>query len=289
MLFILATTSHAMTRYIGDPADNRTAEVSQECGGSDQVNFAAGRCDNLMRCVLDFLPSDAAAGFQSGGKIAGLVPTLLVLIAASPLELVQLALLSPHRALATVCFGIGLPSGLFRQLRDSSTSLTNTKPDDPKTREWGFCLPASEVFGSFSNNGGWSSIGAACFVGSITATASFAGSDAAVHMTEETEDASKAVPRKIMFTIAVNGVMAFIFIITYVSSSIETVYGTLPSVTDRVVVLLYHQSRCSPRIRVAVPVHRCKFFRRKRSRPLAYRTLIRFSLPRLAATQELFA
>jgi amino acid transporter len=79
--------------------------------------------------------------------------------------------------------------------------------------------PASEVFGSFSNNGGWSSIGAACFVGSITATASFAGSDAAVHMAEETEDASKAVPRMIMLTIAVNGVMAFIFIITYVSSS----------------------------------------------------------------------
>ena len=78
--------------------------------------------------------------------------------------------------------------------------------------------PASEVFGSFSNNGGWSSIGAACFVGSITVTASFGGSDAAFHMAEETEDASKAVPRMIMLTIAVNGIMAFIFIITYVSS-----------------------------------------------------------------------
>jgi len=102
--------------------------------------------------------------------------------------------------------------------------------------------PASEVFGSFTNNGGWSSIGAACFVGSFTATASFAGSNAAVHMAEETEDASKAVPRMIMLTIAVNGAMAFIFIITYVSSCIAIVYGTLPSVTNRVVVLLYHQS-----------------------------------------------
>ena len=77
--------------------------------------------------------------------------------------------------------------------------------------------PASEVFTSFSNFGGWPNIGTACFVGSITATASFAGSDAAVHMAEETEDASKAVPRMIMLTIAVNGVMAFVFIITYVS------------------------------------------------------------------------
>lgn len=77
--------------------------------------------------------------------------------------------------------------------------------------------PASEVFGFFQNSGGWSSIGAACFVGSITATASFAGSDAAVHMSEETEDASKTVPRMIILTIALNGFVGFFFIITYVS------------------------------------------------------------------------
>jgi amino acid transporter len=53
--------------------------------------------------------------------------------------------------------------------------------------------PASEVFGSFENLGGWSSIGTACFVGSITATGSFAGSDAAAHLAEETRDASKTV------------------------------------------------------------------------------------------------
>lgn len=77
--------------------------------------------------------------------------------------------------------------------------------------------PASEVFGTFENFGGWSSIGAACFVGSITATGSFAGSDAAVHLSEETKDASKSVPRMIMFTIVLNGLMGLVFIITYVS------------------------------------------------------------------------
>jgi choline transport protein len=77
--------------------------------------------------------------------------------------------------------------------------------------------PASEVFGTFDNFGGWSSIGAACFVGSITATGSFAGSDAAVHLSEETKDASKSVPRMIMFTIVLNGAMGLVFIITYVS------------------------------------------------------------------------
>jgi len=79
--------------------------------------------------------------------------------------------------------------------------------------------PASEVFGTFENFGGWSSIGAACFVGSITATGSFAGSDAAVHLSEETKDASKSVPRMIMFTIVLNGLMGLVFIITYVSRS----------------------------------------------------------------------
>jgi amino acid transporter len=77
--------------------------------------------------------------------------------------------------------------------------------------------PASEVFGTFSDFGGWSSIGAACFVGSITATGSFAGSDAAVHLSEETNDASKSVPRMIIFTIVLNGLMGLVFIITYVS------------------------------------------------------------------------
>lgn len=142
LLASLATTSHAMTRYVGDPTDRSTQEISQSCGGFDQINFIAGRCPGLMRCVLDNLPADTAAGFQSGGTIAGLVPTILALIAASPLELVQLALLSPHRALATVCFGIGLPSGLFRQLRATGTSLTDTKPDEPKKREWRFRLPS---------------------------------------------------------------------------------------------------------------------------------------------------
>lgn len=76
---------------------------------------------------------------------------------------------------------------------------------------------ASDVFGSFSNNGGWPTLGVACYVGTISATGSFAGSDAAAHLAEETKDASKAVPRMIMGTVLLNGVMGLVFIITYVS------------------------------------------------------------------------
>lgn len=76
---------------------------------------------------------------------------------------------------------------------------------------------ASDVFGSFTNFGGWPSIGTACFVGSITATGSFAGSDAAAHLSEECRDASKAVPRMMVGTVLLNGAMGLIFIITYAS------------------------------------------------------------------------
>lgn len=76
--------------------------------------------------------------------------------------------------------------------------------------------PASQVFGEFSNFGGYSSIGTACFVGTIAATASFAGSDAPAHLAEEVKDASKVVPRMMMGTILLNGAMGFVMIITFV-------------------------------------------------------------------------
>jgi hypothetical protein len=142
LLGALAITSQAMTRYIGDPDDGRTQNISQHCGGFDQMNFATGRCPALMSCVLDDLPSDTAAGFQSGGAIAALLPTTLALIAAPPLETVKYALLSPHRAIATACFGIGLPSGLFRQLQARSTS---------RTREWKFSFPPKRTTTGWRN------------------------------------------------------------------------------------------------------------------------------------------
>ncbi|KAI6796399.1 amino acid permease [Hortaea werneckii] len=74
---------------------------------------------------------------------------------------------------------------------------------------------AGEVFGSFRNLGGWESIGTACYVGSIKATGAFAGSDAAVHLAEETRDASRSVPRMMVGTVLLNGAMGFVMIITF--------------------------------------------------------------------------
>ncbi|EKG20960.1 Amino acid/polyamine transporter I [Macrophomina phaseolina MS6] len=74
---------------------------------------------------------------------------------------------------------------------------------------------ASKVFGEFSNFGGWSSIGGATIVGMITPVGSFGGYDAAAHMAEEVRDASKVVPRAMIITILLNGLMGFVMIITF--------------------------------------------------------------------------
>jgi len=102
---------------------------------------------------------------------------------------------------------------------------------------------ASEVFGTFSNLGGYDSIGTACFVGTIASTASFAGSDAPAHLAEEVKDASIAVPRMMMATILLNGAMGFVMIITYVRAL------NTPDILHELLTIMhrYSASRTSPR------------------------------------------
>lgn len=75
--------------------------------------------------------------------------------------------------------------------------------------------PASEVFTSFHNGGGWPTQGAACLVGILSPVFSFVGPDAATYMAEELRDASRSLPRAMMWTAYVNGSMGFIMIITF--------------------------------------------------------------------------
>jgi choline transport protein len=76
--------------------------------------------------------------------------------------------------------------------------------------------PAKEVFTSFSNFGGWSSIGVACIVGQISPVGAFIGADSPVHMAEEVRNASLTVPRMMMAAVMLNGTIGFVLIITYV-------------------------------------------------------------------------
>ncbi|KAK4981589.1 hypothetical protein LTR66_009861 [Elasticomyces elasticus] len=77
-------------------------------------------------------------------------------------------------------------------------------------------VPASTALLEFTNAGGWSSTGLALMVGQITAVTGLASSDAAAHMSEEVTDAGLSVPRSMMWTFWVNGLMGFVLIITYI-------------------------------------------------------------------------
>lgn len=97
--------------------------------------------------MQDVLPGATSAGFGSGTNIASLVPTATALVGAPPLDIIQLALTSPHRALATCLFGVGLPSGLFRQLRAPGPSLSDANSVGT-VREWRIKVPKSCVLGA---------------------------------------------------------------------------------------------------------------------------------------------
>ncbi|KAF2715999.1 GABA-specific permease [Polychaeton citri CBS 116435] len=74
----------------------------------------------------------------------------------------------------------------------------------------------SEVFGTFDNFGGWSSVGAACIVGQLASAGAFIGADSAAHMAEEVKNASITVPRMMIGTIVLNGILGLVMTITFV-------------------------------------------------------------------------
>lgn len=85
---------------------------------------------------------------------------------------------------------------------------------------------AEDVFTHFTNGGGWSSNPLAIMVGQISAIWALICSDSAVHMGEETSSASLTVPRSMFYAYLSNGLIAFVFLITYLFA--------IPSVTDAV-------------------------------------------------------
>ncbi|KAJ5518554.1 Amino acid/polyamine transporter I [Penicillium expansum] len=73
---------------------------------------------------------------------------------------------------------------------------------------------AKAVFTTFNNGGGWDSSGTATLVGLSTTITSMLGYDCSVHMSEEIKDASETLPKAMMTSVAVNGVLGFIMLVT---------------------------------------------------------------------------
>ncbi|KAK5049998.1 hypothetical protein LTR84_004117 [Exophiala bonariae] len=85
-----------------------------------------------------------------------------------------------------------------------------------------------EIWTVFADGGGWGSTGLATLVGLITPVTAFLGADAAVHMAEELKNASKTLPRVMVWTSVVNGALGFVMLITfcYTLGDLESVLST---------------------------------------------------------------
>ncbi|CAF9941995.1 hypothetical protein IMSHALPRED_003142 [Imshaugia aleurites] len=72
---------------------------------------------------------------------------------------------------------------------------------------------AASVFKTVLNEGGWPTQGMSYCVGFIGNVATFVGADAAVHMSEEIENAALNVPRAILTTMILNGATGFAMVL----------------------------------------------------------------------------
>ncbi|KAK5720311.1 hypothetical protein LTR15_007585 [Elasticomyces elasticus] len=71
-----------------------------------------------------------------------------------------------------------------------------------------------DVWLTFENNGGWSSLGLSALVGQLTGISGFAGLDACVHMSEEVQDARRSVPRAMLTVWMINFSILFVAALT---------------------------------------------------------------------------
>ncbi|KAI1370237.1 amino acid/polyamine transporter I [Hypoxylon crocopeplum] len=73
---------------------------------------------------------------------------------------------------------------------------------------------ASNVFLEFQDNSGWNNNGIAFCVGIITASAGFGGVHTVVMFSEETKNASTTIPKAILYSVIINGLISFPWVIS---------------------------------------------------------------------------
>ncbi|KAL8636513.1 MAG: hypothetical protein Q9226_009246, partial [Calogaya cf. arnoldii] len=73
---------------------------------------------------------------------------------------------------------------------------------------------AREVFTHFNDGGNWGSFFSATLIGILSPMVTLIGPDAAVHMAEEVRNASKTIPRIMLATMAFNGALGFVMLVT---------------------------------------------------------------------------
>ncbi|KAK5056772.1 hypothetical protein LTR84_012304 [Exophiala bonariae] len=80
----------------------------------------------------------------------------------------------------------------------------------------------NNVWGTFINAGGWKSDGVSFCLGFLTPAFALAGVDAVVHMSEESYNAALNVPRAMIWSVIINGLAGFAYILTVLYSITDT-------------------------------------------------------------------
>lgn len=94
--------------------------------------------------------------------------------------------------------------------------------------------PAEKVFTEFYDGGEWGSNGLSTLIGLTSAIWCFIGPDAGAHMSEELKDASIQLPRAMMWSISLNGILgitmviSFCFCIKDVDAFVNSVRSSMP-------------------------------------------------------------
>lgn len=73
-----------------------------------------------------------------------------------------------------------------------------------------------EVLLTFTNNGGWPTTGLSAMIGLAAPIGVFIGYDCSVHMSEEVRDASRTMPKAIVWSCAIDFIMAFVMGVTLI-------------------------------------------------------------------------
>lgn len=100
---------------------------------------------------------------------------------------------------------------------------------------------AQTTFTTFNDFGGWNSFGWATLSGLVAVVLPLLGADAAVHMSEELQDASRTLPRSMLWTTVVNGSMGFVMLITF-CSVLGSIDEALASPTKQAYLYVFYNS-----------------------------------------------
>jgi len=97
------------------------------------------------------------------------------------------------------------------------------------------------VWTNFQNNGGWNNDGISFCIGLLLPAFSISGADGCVHMAEEVRHANRNIPKAFIWTLIINGTMAFVMVVVCVYC-ITDLHAVLNSRTGYPIIEIFYQA-----------------------------------------------